>query len=143
MKLNLHIIYDEIKTPGRRILAGDGIALDLHGVRSLPDDSRQLSPNYVYVTSAENLRQHEGIKPGTNLLCIGDMDEGFLRARGWQAIVLKNGPGEHAAFERVQDIFDQYRSWNDELTAAILQQEPLQTVLDIGTRYLCNPVAPF
>lgn len=141
MKLNLHILYDEMQTLSRRIFTDEDISLDIQGVRFLPEDENLLSHQYLYLANADNLRRYKGIKPGINILCIGIIEEAFLQAHGWHAIVLEDQVDERKLFERIQKIFEEYESWDEELTEAILQKEPLQAVLDTGARHLWNPIA--
>lgn len=143
MKLNLHVLYDEMLKISTRIIADEDISLDLQGVRFLPDDEEFWSTEYVYVVHAENLSHYKGATAQVSLICIGEIEDAFFQSRGWQAIILEEKIDKQKMFEKVLGIFEVYEKWNEELTRAILNKASLQTVMDIGTRYLWNPIALF
>lgn len=143
MKLNIHILYDELHEFASRILADEDISLDLSGIRFLPGDVKLPCTDYIYLTKAADLYHYTGVNLPLSLICIGEIDEAFLKKKRWEAIVLNNNADERTVFEMVQQIFETYSNWNDEISEAMLRKESIQKVMDIGTRYLWNPIALF
>ena len=51
MKINMHILFDELSLYNPTLFAGEELSLDLRGVRRLPAELGTLSEDYLYLSN--------------------------------------------------------------------------------------------
>lgn len=140
MKLNMSILYDELRAYARSASLRGGQELTLFGCRSFPQDTLQLSSRYVYIcTPTELLRIEERQKKDAlNFISIGEMN---FQSVNWQIIYLKGNIHAEDVLDLVQEVFEDCTEWDTELAAAATVPNNYQVMLDIGARKLWNPIA--
>ena len=88
MKLNMQILYDELRSYAGHAVLGDQTELDLYGVRLFSQTDTRLSPEYVYLCTSSDLRQiivELGDAP-LKFICAGELN---LRSAAWQLIFIR------------------------------------------------------
>ena len=74
MKLNMHIILDELKPFNPKAKLNDSIELHLKHVKIIKEVPRLQSKDYVYVMEAGNLEDETKELPADiNIICIGQL----------------------------------------------------------------------
>lgn len=140
MKLNMSILYDELRAYTRSASLQDWQNFTLSGCRIFPQNASQLSPRHAYICTSQDLLQLMSTQKAMplNFICIGELN---LQDVKWQIIFLKGNVHVEDIFEVVQDTFDDYNEWDDELAMAVTVRDNYQAILDIGARRLWNPIA--
>lgn len=145
MNLNMHILMDELKTfnPGANL--DNSIELHLKQARTMKGDPRLLSRDYVYVTEVGNLQDGTRELPAgdANIVCVGHLDGKRFDDLSCNLININADLDLPEVFNILQDIFEKYAAWNRQMIEAIIQNEPLQKIFDIGAAALENPIALF
>lgn len=142
MKLNLHIIGDALGIKKSDIIVDNSIEMELVNIRLLPDDPGQCHDQYLYLTDQplpESFHQLEKL----SLVILNNHHKNLKTGRFWNVIMIRQNDLLWTVFEKIQKIFDDYTLWNDELTEAILNRQPIQYWLDLSARVLDNPIALF
>ena len=142
MKLNIELIYEKLHTGKTKIFKTEKAGFDLAGIRNYLADADTFSENHLYLISAQQLKAIQTPQP-CYFLCIGDIGEANLPNQYKAAICLPDGTKPEKVFAQVQDIFDEYHQWNTEVYNAIFRGESMQTILEISSRFLTNPIALF
>ncbi|WKY45232.1 helix-turn-helix domain-containing protein [Eubacteriaceae bacterium ES2] len=140
MKLSIHIIFDKLVIPDTRLIACSRPQNNLSGVRLLHDDS-DLTKEVVYLANPGQLTDFHS-PMALSFICLGKIDEALI-PRHWTVIIMAAQPDSIIIFEKVQAIFDTYRSWNDRINEAIFAGDTLQSIMDAACDHLKNPAALF
>lgn len=143
IKLNLHVIWDELQGYGGEIICTDDIRSTLQGVRYFVRSNTALEERYLYLADAETLRHIPADIGQHSFVCTGEIDQAMLNDRGWSAIVLPNGADRHKVFRDIQEVFEKFVQWEQDMLLAIASGESLQSIFDCGVRFLRNPIALF
>lgn len=143
MKLNLHILFDELKNFSCKLQADDDLELRLSGLRFLPEVRHSCAEEYLYLVTADELSTCINCRQDLNFLCIGEVDSKYFQQQGWQALIIAERVNKFELFDRVQGLFEEYSKWDNDLAGACLHKLPLQALLDITARPLRNPFALF
>ena len=143
--LNIYILFDELAVNNAEVITtNDHLPLTLVGVRMLPGNHNDLTDRYIYIVTDHELKSSIPDKQYLNMIYIGEQrDPGFFTKTEWQVILLPNIFDVQYIFESVLNIFEKYLSWNQDILSLIATNKLLQTVLDMGIKYLNNPVAVF
>lgn len=143
MKINLHILWDDLQKYGGEIICSDDIRSHLSGVRLLETARSALSQHYVYVVEPQLLERFPAAGGPYHFVCTGAVDQSLLDHAGWAAIVLPGAADRCQVFQEIQEIFEKYNQWEQDVLLAVANDRPLQVVFDLGVRFLRNPVALF
>ena len=143
MKLNLHIIFDNLSSYKTQILCDDSIEMNLIGIRYLPDLIDTCVKDYIYLTQADSSNLIQAISNGLSLLILGTVEDQLLQSENVKAILVLDTPDIQTLFEHVLSTFDYYNQWENDLTHSFLTGTSIQTQLDICARVLDNPIALF
>ena len=143
MKLNLHIIWDELQKYGDELVCTDEIRSRLGGVRYIESEENVLSEQFLYLTDADTLFHIPADAGRLSFVCLGLTDQAILLKRDWSAILLPANTNRHQVFRQIQEIFEEYAQWEQDILLAIANHEPLQAIFDRGSRFLRNPIALF
>lgn len=141
MKLSVYMIYDSIASDGSYLIANGIVNFNLYGVRYYSNSSSKMSEELIYIIKAEELLNIQSNDKLT-FICLGEIDRELLD-ENWSVIVLSSNKNIHKIFEQVQENFEKYRSWRDDINKSIFNKEPLQSILDKSSINLRNPVALF
>lgn len=147
MRLNIHIIFDELADLAPELIGGGGIELDLVGVRVYRPGTR-LDPAYLYLVDSKDsdVIESEGEafsgasleEPGS-IVMIGSPAQAMKPC--WKLIVLAAGQDFHSLFMRLQSIFERFNTWQEEILLATTGREDLQNIFDKAASVLQNPIA--
>ena len=145
MNLNMHILLDELKPFQPRAKLDNSIELHLRQVRIMKGEPGLLSRDYVYVTVSENLKDSWSKLPAgdVNIVCVGPMEDKRFDEFPGNLIVIEVAHDLTEVFNILQDVFEKYAMWNRQMIEAVLANEPLQKIFDIGDAALENPIALF
>lgn len=140
MKLNMHILYDELRSFSSRAVLRDEITFTLVGVRFFPQVFASVFPQYVYICTPEQLLAASSGRMDSelNFICIGEVT---LSERKWQGIYLSGNSRPDEVLDIVQDIFETYNEWDAKLAEAAMVKNNFQRLLDIAAKHLWNPIA--
>ena len=145
MLLNLSIIHDQLKLEHYLVGVPDhGYSCNLQGVRMLTSSNQLLDQNHVYVIElGENVEGVDLVSENQDLtlIIIGSFDERILRLNNHQAIVVPGTEDPRLVCNAVMEIFEYYNNWYDRISAALISEQPLQVILDIGVEVMANPFA--
>lgn len=157
MKLNIHIIFDELRSLNPVLVTGkteekteiNTEELNLQQVRlSLPLNGK-LEKGSIYLLSAAELAESMQLLSGIDLIVIGDpgiphsqnLDLSMIIIPATSQIAASPTAAIAAVFSQVQDIFSKYNEWDFRLMQSIANREPLQTIADKAATVLENPFA--
>lgn len=143
MNLNLHILWDELQPSGGELVCTNDIHSLLHGVRTVDSGSTAFSEQFLYLVDVRAAGSIPAEAGHLNFVCIGASDRSFFEKQGWSAILLPTGADPDQVFRQIQEVFEKYAQWEQEMLLAIANHEPLQSIFDLGARFLCNPIALF
>ncbi|WP_368292640.1 PucR family transcriptional regulator [Dehalobacter sp. TBBPA1] len=143
MKINIFILYDELKRYHPQIIADDEFPLNLCGVRRLPLDQKNITTDYLYLLFPEEIPSLDVNPKKLNIVVLGKIDKSTILAYGYQAIIIDGNNNSELVFQQIQDIFDKYNCWGETMMEYILQRKSLQIILDKGAEPLSNPIALF
>ncbi|MDW8803125.1 helix-turn-helix domain-containing protein [Clostridium sp. A1-XYC3] len=142
MQLSIYNIYEKICIENCCLKTEEKITFDLSGVRIYAEHCEALSKSILYIIYPQQLKN---IIPDKSLhfLCIGFIDEEYIDQK-FQSVILMPEQGEiYHILSSIQDIFDSYHQWMESVNQAILQGKSLQTIFDLCSLFLRNPVALF
>ncbi|GFN23727.1 hypothetical protein [Thermanaeromonas sp. C210] len=140
MNLNMHIILDELKPFNPRAKLDESIELHLKQARIVKELPRLPSKDYLYVLEAETLASGVDTLAAADLcvVCVGPLDDRLSQQLPCNLINIDTSLDVLEVFHMLQDIFEKYSTWNRRMIDAIIQNEPLQTIFDIGATALEN-----
>ena len=79
-----------------------------------------------------------------NIVCVGPLDDKRFDELPCNLINIDDASLDvPEVFNILQDIFEKYAAWNRQMIEAVLENEPLQKIFDIGATALENPIALF
>jgi hypothetical protein len=141
----MHIILDELKPFNPRAKLDESIELYLKQARIMKGVSQLLSRDYVYVTEAGNLKDGTSEFPArdANIVCVGPLDGKRFDELPCNLINIDAALDLPEVFNILQDIFEKYAAWNRQMIEAVIKDEPLQKIFEIGASALENPIALF
>ena len=141
MRLNADIIYHSLKK--QTDVSVFGICeneLALFRPEFYLDRSSAFLRNHVYVCSADHLPDNPEIEDNVLLICLGDAPQ---RKRFEERCGILSVPGDEdifRVFNIVQDIFNQYEAWDEELNGILRRGASLQELLDRSREVFENPM---
>jgi hypothetical protein len=141
MKLNVHIIFDELADWNPELRASDSTELTLKGVRPVPADEG--SRGYLYVVGRDDLAwvtAHGSIRQVVFAGPAALADEAYP---DWRGIALPEADDSLSVIARVQEVFDSYQEWEDRMLLILARRGSLRDVLRVGAERLRNPIALF
>ncbi|UUX33372.1 PucR family transcriptional regulator [Fundicoccus culcitae] len=140
MRLNLNIIYDELSDYDCQIIASENLDLNLRNVCYLPLEPEKLQSEYLYLTTAEKINEYGNINESISLLCLGE-PKFDIRNNKLNVIFFNENLSEQSVFEKLLKIFEKYEDWEKSILLSMANNENLQTIFDISTSMLINPIA--
>lgn len=141
MKLSIYSIFDRLDLEEGFLIAEDKVRFNLGGVRLYTDFISELKKDLIYVITAEQLQKIQPTEDAT-FICLGLMDRDQLKTDVSVIFFPKEG-NIHKIHESVQQVFDDYNHWMEDINNSILDGASLQSTLDKSSRYLKNPIALF
>lgn len=141
MKLNLHILFDELQSYSPTLHATDSTALDIEGARLLNDGL--IDPNMVYIVSSDRHLSVEQGKMLSHVIFVGNAEWLEGDSLGWQWIVISSEVDYLEVFSSLQDVFEKYDRWEHEVLSSVVRPMSLKRILELGVHPLKNPVALF
>ena len=125
-----------------QLIATEDIIFNLSGVRYYLDSSPMLYENLIYIIKADQLSSLT-YSANLNFICLGDIDN--IQVNDKWSIIIMPTPNNDAnnLFGKIQDIFEEYNEWINDINNRIFNGDSLQSILDRSSIYLKNPVALF
>lgn len=143
MKLNIHILYDELKAFSPQIATSRDIDLTLRQVRYPEFPHGKLQQDCIYLMEDSEIEQHAQILRDVDMISIGSIDENSDVFSGLSVISLTQECHKTVIFNQIQDIFEKYDQWDYSLMRSIAANESLQSISDLAASVLSNPFALF
>ncbi|MCC8066642.1 MAG: helix-turn-helix domain-containing protein, partial [Clostridiales bacterium] len=138
--LNMQIIYDAAakRYPGKVEMFGEDRA-SLENVRMYQSDV-PLQPRFIYLAAPEDIMDSSFYfhKDVALILCGEDDEKGIPK----DAMLLRiTAPAPLSEiFTLVQDIFERYQRWDQQLKEAYLSEHPLDAMMEASLPILGNPL---
>ena len=145
IKLNMHILFDELSTYNPDARIDNSTELSLTQVRFLPADFSGLSDDILYISDISTLKTITKNEKKLNFIC-HERDKSPLvesSNNNLNVIYLDGTVSAQNLFEILLDIFEKYRLWNQRMLDCILNLGAMQKLMDIGVEMLQNPIALF
>lgn len=141
MKLNIHIIYDELQEYSPQINTKRDIELTLRQVRFVEFPLENLQHDCIYILDGPTIKEHAQLLNDIDIISIGSIDFKDEELLNLSAIILNENCSKTAVFNKIQDIFEKYELWNYNLMHNIAAHESLEVVADYAASILKNPFA--
>ena len=143
MKLNIHIIFDELRDFSPNYLGSRDTEPTLEQVRYpiLPDG--ELRCDCVYLMNANDVEKYSYTLSGIDVIGFGDVNTEKATMLGLSLIILPEKYDIQEIFDYVQDVFAKYNQWYSELIFNVASNRQLQKIADQATSILNNPIAVF
>lgn len=141
MKLNIHILFDELKDFSPQITTFRDIDLTLRQIRLPEFPDGNLQQDCIYLLEASAIEEHAHLLHDIDLISIGSIDSQNAKFSNITVISLPEDCHKATIFNKVQDIFEKYEQWDYGLMRSIAANEPLQAVSDQAAAVLDNPFA--
>lgn len=141
MKLNIHIIHDELKVFSPILATSRDIDLDLRQIRLTEPADGSLEQDCVYLLSASAIEKCAELLHDATVVSIGAIDEAVIKASNLSAVMLPDDCDQAAIFRTLQDVFARYTDLDYSLMHSIAAKEPLQVIADLAALMLANPFA--
>jgi len=143
MKLSIyHIFGNSLFEKCTLITAEGNFSFDLTGVRLYAPDEGTLSENLLYLIHPDQLKLIAP-DPSLHFLCLGELSKEIADYQYHSVIVMPEITDRCNLLSKVQDIFDQYHLWGESIQDAILNRKSLQSIFDLCSLVLKNPIALF
>ena len=136
MRLNIHILFDELSLFSPTLMANEENQNNLVGVRILRQ-SEQISKEFLYITDCDTISLLERGGDIVSIVHIGD----FVATPGViNAICVSGKTAKMELLEHLQMTFEKYALWNQDVLHTIALKEPLQVIFDKAASVLYNPI---
>jgi hypothetical protein len=143
MRLNIHILSDELEDLDPETDTGSDTELDLAGVRAW-HPGISLDPSYVYLIDGKNSHAVTSLDgPGSFVVLdeAGELSQPFGKD-GLKVICLRKPRLDYDyVFMRLQSIFERFAIWKEDVLMSSMGSESLQRVFDKAASVLRNPIA--
>lgn len=141
MRLSIHVLMDELKQYEPVLLCQDNAKpLDIKGFRLLGSGYPEWDPELVYITDANYFSFIPKLNVACTFIVIGDFNDTNLVSSNHSLLVIKNDISLIELSNKLNEIFEHFNGWEEDLHTALLQDVPLQELLEIGCRVLENPL---
>lgn len=141
MKLNIHILFDELKDFSPQIATFRDIDLILRQIRLPEFPDGNLQQDCIYLLEASVVEEHAQLLHGIDLISIGSIDSQNAKFSNLSVISLPEDCNKATIFNKIQDIFEKYEQWDYGLMRSIAAHESLQAISDQAASILDNPFA--
>lgn len=142
MKLNLQIIYHFLDS-GRKIIKGEHtLDFSLSALRFYRP-GRPADGDYLYLVEESLLEQALASFPHAFFFCVVQKFPNKIPEYKGNFILLEGEGLKEEPYALLSGIFETFQQWEEDLNLALLEKHPLQEILDIGTRFMPNPVGLF
>jgi len=102
-----------------------------------------LSEDYLYLMSTDEMSTLYAYSGRLSVVLLGTDADHIVSGRNWQAIVIDNSHAWRNIYERIQNIFEKYNVWSEEIMECVLRQKSIQALMSSGAALLTNPIALF
>ena len=136
MRLNIHVIFDELSVFSPLLLVNEECHNSLVGVRMLRH-SEQINGEYLYITDGDTISLLGCGGDIINIVHIGDFT---ATPRVVNAICVSEKTEKMELLEYLQMTFEKYTLWNQDVLHTIALKEPLQVIFDKAASMLYNPI---
>jgi len=142
MKLNADIIYETLKTwyPVQMYGAKEN-GLTLSRPEFHMDDDINFLAGHLYLATAEHLPARPQIEKGAVLVCIGEPLRMKYYTDRMTLMIIRGRFDFFSVYHSVQQIFDQYDAWNEELFELFKQDADIQKIVEISVPVFGHPIS--
>ena len=136
MRLNIHVIFDELSLFSPTLIANEESRNSLIGVRILRQ-SEQISDEFLYITDCDTISMLGHGGDGVNIVHVGV----FTATSGVvNAICVSEETAKIELLEYLLMTFEKYTLWIQDVLHSIAMKEPLQVIFDKAASMLYNPI---
>ena len=145
MKLNLQLILRDLNCRKPLLQEHDSSHGELRNVY-LFTRGENCSEEYVYLLHASDLPSLKDQDASRRFHFIIQYEEGSVyeeQPENWDCLHITVSWKLEKTFRILQEIFEKYQLWEQQLTESVLTSQSLQEQLDLAAHYLPNPIAFF
>ena len=141
MKLNAGIIYEHLRTRFDVELHGDpGDRLHLSRPLFYMEEQTVFESDSLYLASADHLPTRPIIKCGAVIVCIGESLQLRRYLRQCTVLQVKGHPDFFSVYLAIQQAFEVYDTWNDELFDLFKQDADVNRIVSLSADCLGLPL---
>ncbi|MDR1014214.1 MAG: helix-turn-helix domain-containing protein [Coriobacteriales bacterium] len=144
MKLNAHIVFDELAEYSPEITAPASTDLDVRGAR-LYRPGFSFDPAFIYLVLDKDLAAVPDLGQGQSMVLVGPKDSEGARGTAppphWKVIRVASGHDPVELFMCMQSVFETYAAWQEDVLKTTVGQGSLQVVFDKAASVLNNAIA--
>lgn len=139
MYLNLHFVVSDLESLGfKGEPASAPTTARCRYAVVISSVSDAIRDDVFYVVRAENLPEKPHFVSSGSFVCIGKPSDGWIESG---ALVYTEAPvSESQVANALAELFDKYRTWEENLATAIDQGLPLESLGDYSAEILGNPI---
>lgn len=141
MKLNIHILFEELKNYAPVLKTTRENEFFFQKIRFLDTDIGDLQKGCIYLARAEEIEKHFSFLEEVDLISVGPISVFPEKLANLSVIILPEMENIITVFNQVQDIFLKYEQWDYALIRMIAEHESLQAIADHAATMLKNPFA--
>ena len=143
MKINMHIIYDELGELIAETRCRDSCDLNLSGVRlySAQTDDLKISSR-LYIVRDEDLDSFLSNHRYSSFVYYGDRRlDGLGIDKSMDVVRIPSKFDLLFVYDKLHSVFECMDAWYEEILSGIIKGKSLQSILDMGSRRIANPIA--
>lgn len=141
MKLNADIIFDGLKENYSVSLKGQkSMALHLSRPQFYMDGEVNFLSDHLYLATADHLPQRPNIQKNVVLVCIGESIRLPYYQEHCTVIAIKGNRDFFSVYQSIQEIYNRYDRWNDELFELFKQDADIQKIVDASYAIFQRPI---
>ena len=143
MKINLHMICHMITFPHKSVYGNRAGNFNLIGWRFY-ETQKEISDKYLYIVESDLLSQAVSKYPDDFFVCILDNSYLYSKSVAGNVLFIDDSNVSYQELEhQLAIIFETFQQWHDDIREMLLNKWNLQELLNIGARFLPNPIGLF
>lgn len=142
MRLNIHILYDELKNYSPDIRTKRNNELNLINVELLTDSRMNLTEEYIYIVEADTFNKWKNPPKGIDMIVVGAVNPDCLN-ENCSLILISGDYNAEEIINEVLKIFMKYNNWENKTLHLIIMHHSIQEIADHAVEILYNPICFF
>ncbi|MBC8589031.1 PucR family transcriptional regulator [Paratissierella segnis] len=142
MKLNTHIIKEDLSNLWADLKIEDKTDLNLLDVKILTDFNSKPKEDIIYILSAKSLEKYDYKDYFTAIIITNSKSyNSFVLTKN--IFFVKEDYNEIDVMNKVQDLFNYYNRWENLVYEHLLKNDSIKEILNLGKEIMGNPIALF
>lgn len=141
MKLNADIVFDGLKANYNVILKGQkSVELHLPRPQFYMDSDINFLSDHLYLATADHLPQRPNIQKNVVIVCIGESIRLSYYQERCTVLLIKEKHDFFSIYQDIQEIYNRYDKWNEELFELFKQDADIQKIIDASYDIFQRPI---